>query len=254
MLDRALQGVPPPAWTRRPRAKDDQHARARELRARGYTYAEIASELGVSRGSVSLWVRDMPRVGRLSYEETRQRNAAGVSRYWEAEGLRRELRRQAVSDAAAAEIGTLTDREILIAGAIAYWCEGCKSKPHRRSEEISFINSDPRLIQFFLRFLDAAGVSPDRLIRRLQIHESADVEAAQQFWVHLTGLPPGQFRQPTLKRHNPKTVRKNVGPGYRGCLVIKVRQSAELYRQVEGWASAAMAARAPAIDSDGAAC
>ena len=59
-----------------------------------------------------------------------------------------------------------TDREILIAGAIAYWCEGCKNKPHRPSEQVAFINSDPQLIRFFLRFLVAAGVTRDRLICR----------------------------------------------------------------------------------------
>lgn len=240
-LDRALRGVPPPPWTRRPRAKDDLHAKARELRARGYTYVEIAAELGVSKSSVSLWARDLPRVGRISYEETRKRNAQGVSSYWEAEGLRREARRQAVSAAASTEVGSLSDREIIIAGAIAYWCEGAKSKPHRRSEEVSFINSDPQLIRFFLEFLAVVGVSRDRLICRLLIHESADVAAALRFWKHLTGLPASQFRPPTLKRHNPKTVRKNTGENYHGCLVINVRQGAELYRQIEGWAFAAMA-------------
>ena len=243
-LDRALRGVPPQPWTRRPRAKDDLHEKARDLRSRGYTYTEIAAELGVSKSSVSLWVRDLPRVGRISYEEIRKRNAEGLSRYWQAEGLRREARRQAVNDAAAAEIGPLDQREILIAGAIAYWCEGCKSKPHRPSEQIAFINSDPQLIRFFLSFLDAAGVTRDRLICRVSIHESADVAAAQQFWLDLTGLPDSQFRRPTLKRHNPRTVRKNTGPNYHGCLVIKVRRSAELYRQIAGWASAAMSGSA----------
>ena len=51
---------------------------------------------------------------------------------------------------AAAEIGDMTDREILIAGAIAYWCEGTKNKPHRRADRVVFINSDPALIGFFL--------------------------------------------------------------------------------------------------------
>ena len=55
-------------------------------------------------------------------------------------------------------------------------------------------------------------------------------------------LQPEQFRRPTLKRHNPKTIRKNTGDDYHGCLVIKVRRSASLYRQIDGWASAAMAA------------
>jgi transcriptional regulator with XRE-family HTH domain len=239
-LDRVLRGMPPPSWTRRPRAKDEVRARARELRVRGYTYTEIAAELGASKSSVSLWTRDLPRVGRSSYEEIRKRHAEGVSRYWQAESLRRAARRQAVSEAAAIEIGPLDDREILIAGAIAYWCEGSKSKPHRLSEQMAFINSDPHLIGFFLRFLAVAGVTRDRLICRIYIHESADVSAAQKFWLEVTGLPESQFRQPTLKRHNPQTVRKNTGANYHGCLVIKVRHSAELYRQVEGWASAAM--------------
>lgn len=239
-LDRALRGVPPPQWTRRPRAKDEVRARARELRARGYTYVEIAAELGVSKGSVSLWTRDLPRVGRTSYEEIRKRNAAGVSEYWRAEGLRRQARRQAVSEAAANEIGPLSDREILIAGAIAYWCEGSKSKPHRPSEQMAFINSDPQLIRFFLQFLTVVGISRERLRCRLHIHESADVAAAQKFWLNVTGLPATQFSQPTLKRHNPKTARKNTGSDYHGCLIVRVRQSAELNRQVEGWARASM--------------
>jgi transposase len=126
-LDPALRGEPPPLWTSRPRAKDELHARAREMRAGGATYDEIAAELGVSKGSISLWVRDIPRRGRISYEEFRKRNAEGVSRYWAAEHARREAQRQDISDRAAAEIGSLTDREVLIAGAIAYWCEGSRT-------------------------------------------------------------------------------------------------------------------------------
>lgn len=59
-LGKALRGEPPPEWTLRPRAKDDLHQKARELRAAGRTYDEIAAELGVSKGSISLWVRDLP--------------------------------------------------------------------------------------------------------------------------------------------------------------------------------------------------
>jgi transposase len=240
-LDKALRGVPPPPWTRRPRAKDELHAKARELRGQGMTYTEIAGQLGVSKGSVSLWVRDMPREGRLSYEAYRKRNADAVSQHWAELRTIREARRYAARERAAAEIGTLTDREILIAGAVAYWCEGAKSKQHRPADRVTFINSDPNLILFFLRFLAVAGATSDRLICRVYIHESADVPAAQAFWQTLTGLPADQFRRPVLKHHNPRTVRKNTGENYRGCLVIDVRRSTELYRRVEGLAAAAMA-------------
>jgi hypothetical protein len=111
--------------------------------------------------------------------------------------------------------------------------------PHHRQDRVIFTNSEPGLIAFFLRFLDVADVGRDRLIYRVQIHESADAAAAERFWLALTGAAPDQFRRTTLKRHNPKTVRKNVGSDYRGCLRVDVRQSSGLYRQIEGWVRAA---------------
>ncbi|MDX6332752.1 MAG: hypothetical protein QOG05_92 [Streptosporangiaceae bacterium] len=214
------------------------HARARELREQGLDYEDIAGALGVSKSSVSLWVRDMPRPERLSYEECRKRSAEGSRLFWEAERPAREARREAVRAAAAGEIGMLSKREVLIAGAIAYWCEGAKSKPHNLRESVVFINSDPGLIRFFLRFLGEASVAPARLRFRVHIHETADVSAAEEFWREVTGAESAQFQRTTLKRHNPRTVRKNVGADYRGCLIVYVRQSADLYRRIEGWVRA----------------
>jgi transcriptional regulator with XRE-family HTH domain len=243
-LNNALKGEPPPEWTRRPNAKDELRAKARELRSRGMDYEEIAAALGVAKSSVSLWVRDLPTPARLSHTECRKRSAEGARRYWAAERPIREARRaaarEAAREAAASEIGELTDREILIVGAIAYWCEGSKNKPYRRSDRVIFTNSDPALIQFFLRFLTAAGTPPENLAFQVYIHENADVRSAEFFWLNVTGARPEQFRRASLKRHNPKTVRKNVGDDYHGCLRIDVCRSADLYRQIEGWARAIM--------------
>ncbi len=239
-LNEALQGEPPPEWTRRPNAKDDLRVKARDLRTQGLDYEEIAAALGVAKSSVSLWVRDLPRPARLSYAECRKRSAEGARRYWAVERPAREARRLAVREAAAAEIGETTDRELLIAGAIAYWCEGTKNKDGRRADRVVFMNSDPGLIRFFLRFLKATGIPPTDLGFRVYIHENADVEAAQRFWLEVTGAAIDQFATPTLKRHNPKTVRKNVGDTYHGCLRIDVNRSADLYRKIEGWSAAIM--------------
>jgi hypothetical protein len=236
-LSAALRGTPPAEWTRRPNAKDDLREQARELRTQGQSYNEIAARLGVSKSSVSLWVRDLPCPKRFAYVHS-ERRLEGLRKYNEA----RAADQRAQSAAAAAEIGDLTDREVLIAGAIAYWCEGSKSKPYRRSSDrVVFTNSDPGLVRFFLRFLDVVGTQRSDLTFTVQIHENADVEAAQRFWEEVTGAPSDLFGKPTLKHHNPKTTRGNVGETYHGCLRIVVRRSGELYRKIDGWASGVMA-------------
>ena len=193
-----LRGVPPPDWTRRPNAKDELRTTARSLRNLGLDYDEIVARLGVSKSSVSLWVRDLPTPQGLSPQEIRERAAEGSRQYWARQRKARAAHRANEHNAAAAEIGELSDREIIIAGAIAYWCEGSKSKPYARG---------------------------DRVI-----------------WIEVTGSEDEQFLRPTLKGHNPKTTRKNVGDGYHGCLRIEVRRGARLYARIEGWATAVMAA------------
>ena len=42
------------------RGKLEEQERVRELRAQGRLLIEIATELGVAKSSVSLWVRDVP--------------------------------------------------------------------------------------------------------------------------------------------------------------------------------------------------
>jgi hypothetical protein len=155
----------------------------------------------------------------------------------------REAARAAISAAAAAQVGVLTDREVIVAGAIAYWCEGAKSKPYRIDEQVRFINSDPALIRFFLAFLDKAGVSRQRLRYCVQIHESADVEAATRYWANVTAAAPNQFVRPILERHVPRTSRNDDNQDYHGCLKICVTRSSELYREISGWAHGVMTAK-----------
>ncbi len=99
---------------------------------------------------------------------------------------------------------------------------------------LQFINSDPRLILLFLRYVELLGVSRDALTYRLSIHESADTAAATEWWADVVGVPAEHFRRATVKKHKPSTVRRNVGETYRGCLIIYVPRSSRLYWEVEG--------------------
>lgn len=232
LLNRLLQGEPAPEWTKRPRAKDDVRAKARELRLQGMTYDQIQVELGCSKGSISLWVRDLPKPER---KRSREESSAIGRRGWEATLQRRDVERQAQKQRAADEVGAMTDRELFLLGVGLYWAEGTKSKPYRTQERVTFVNSDPGMIEVFLAWLRLLGVDDERLRFHVHIHETGDIGAAEQFWATLTGAGPSAFGKTSLKRHAPKTNRKNVGTDYRGCLVVRVLKSADLYRRIEGW-------------------
>ncbi|MFF6793057.1 helix-turn-helix domain-containing protein [Streptomyces filamentosus] len=232
LLQRLVKGEPPPEWTKRPNAKDDLRARARELRLQGMTYDRIQAELGCSKSSISLWVRDLPKPERRPPAE--QARLANRKR-WEHELAVRDERRRATKAEAARSVGKMSDRELLLAGVALYWAEGTKDKPYDRREAVIFVNSDPGVIQLYLAWLRLLQVESERLAYRVMIHMTADVEAAERYWADLVGVDVSALQKTTIKKHNPKTVRKNVGEDYRGCLVIRVAQGAELYRRIEGW-------------------
>ncbi len=223
-------------------AKTELQARARELRRAGRTYDEIVAELGVAKSSVSLWVRDLPKPPRRVREHCRM--MAEVR--WAPIRKARDLERQETQDTARGEIGRLSDRELFLIGVGLYWAEGSKRKAHRPSERVIFVNSDPDMISLYLAWLHLLGVDDSRLRFHVMVHESADVEKIERFWAGHVGNNVGVFGKTTLKKHNPKTVRKNIGEEYRGCLTVRVLGSADLYRRIEGWwYGIVVAARAP---------
>lgn len=102
-------------------AKQD---RARALRAQGWTLAEIAEEVGCSRSSASLWCRDVVINEAALAARRRQRARRGN------EGARRrapnKLQRRKQAEIEAAHewgrqvIGTLDDRDLLLAAVALY--------------------------------------------------------------------------------------------------------------------------------------
>ncbi|MEV0301574.1 hypothetical protein [Streptomyces prasinus] len=232
LLNRLLQGEPAPEWTKRPNAKDDLRERARELRLQGWTYDQIQVELGCAKSSISLWVRDLPKPER---KRSREEASAIARRGWEATLRLREEERQRTRRRAMSEVGIMTNRELFVLGVGLYWAEGAKSKPYSRRERITFVNSDPDMITVFLAWLDLLEADPANLRFAVQIHETADVATAEKFWADHVGISTTDLMKTTLKRHNPRTNRKNTTDDYHGCLRVDVRKGADLYRRIEGW-------------------
>jgi transcriptional regulator with XRE-family HTH domain len=230
-----LRGVPPPEWTRRPRARDSARAEAERLRAEGWSVDEIAAQLGVAKSTAYQWVRHLPlNPDEATAQRRRAHSKAMTDARWSAYREARDAARAAEHERAAGVVGALDDRDLLVLGAAIYWCEGAKAKPWRPAVTMQFVNSDPGLLALFIRFLEVCGVDRTVPTYRVSIHESADSEAAVRWWAERLRLPPDRFRRSVLKRHNPSTVRRNTGDDYHGCLVITVPRSRALYWRIEG--------------------
>jgi transcriptional regulator with XRE-family HTH domain len=174
------------------RGKVIEQAKARELRAQGWTYDEIARDLTVSKSSVSLWCRDV-EVDRAMWAARRDMRA----KKWTPRGPNALARRRAeqiekLYAEARGLLGRLDDREFLVAGAALYAGEGA-----RRDGAVRFTNSDPRIIAFFLAWLRHFFVIDESRLRlRLYLHEHLDLAAANAFWCDVTSIPIAQFGKP----------------------------------------------------------
>jgi hypothetical protein len=200
------------------RGKVVEQARARELRALGWTMPDIAVELGVSRGSVSLWTRDVPFEPRPRARARRRGpNALQRAKHAEIERLLLEGRQR---------IGDLFDRDLLIAGTALYAGEGDKT-----DGSVGFTNTDPRMMALFLRWLRAFfGPEEPRLRVRLYLHDGLDLDAANQFWSEVMSIPLAQFSAPYRAVPDP-SIRRAKHP--MGCAKVRYHCSTT-YRSIMG--------------------
>lgn len=221
--------------------KHDLRARALELRREGASLNEIVAELGIAKSTASTWVRAV----RLDPANQRDRQLVNVKRLHDRRWGEHRARKVAIQRLTTAEgfatVGELTERELILLGAAIYWCEGAKSKPWRELQTLDFINSDPGLIEVYLRFLAACGITHEEIKCRLTIHETADAEAATAWWKQRLGLHDVQFGRPTIKRHKPTTVRRNINDDYHGCLIVRLGRRREIYWLIEGLMSGIVA-------------
>jgi hypothetical protein len=165
------------------RGKVEAQEKAREMRADGRTLLDIARTLGVSKSSVSVWVRDVefePQPRRASAH--RRPHAQHLAKLAEiAECNRLGLQR----------VGRLSDDAFLAAGAALYAGEGSKT-----DGRVTFANTDPAMMAFFCRWLRRYfDVDEARLRVRVYLHEGLDLDTAEQFWSEVTGVPRAQFNR-----------------------------------------------------------
>jgi len=133
----------------------------------------------------------------------------------------------------------LTNRELIIAGASLYWGDGRK-----HDGRVGLVNSDPKMIRFFVKWLTTICQVPKKNIRLgIHLYPDNDKKKTLEFWRDATNLPNSQFLKTQVdKRNNKKAKKKGKLPF--GTAHIYVSSGKEklygyrLYQQIKGWIEA----------------
>lgn len=197
------------------RGKVVEQERARALRHQAWTLNEIARELAVAKSSVSLWVRNIPFDESTRAARARaNRNHGAQNRGPNKLALAKQAEMTRLLTEGHTRIGSLSERDLLIAGTALYAGEGSKT-----DGMVAFANSDPRMIALFLVFLRHFFMVDERRLRlRLYLHDGLDLEAANEFWARTTGIPLSQFGKPYRAVPDP-SIRRSKHP--MGCPCVK---------------------------------
>jgi len=93
------------------------------------------------------------------------------------------------------------EEKLKLAGIMLYWTEGAKLNQKKRSLIVDFTNSNPQMIQLFLKFLrHICRVDEKRLRVLLYCYANQNVKGLKIFWQKITRIPLTQFIKPYVRK------------------------------------------------------
>lgn len=171
--------------------KKEEQEYARLLRKKGMSLNEIVHKVGVSKASISLWVRDIE----LSEQQkkklsTRGRSVESVEKRRVNRISNTLKRHRVIIETAKENISSLSKQELLLVGTALYWGEGGKTK----TGMARISNSDPEVIRFMMRFFREIFNVPVKKFRgHVHTFSHLNAEKAERYWSRVSGIPRGQF-------------------------------------------------------------
>lgn len=217
-------------------AKSHLQLKAQDLRKQGVSIREISNNLGVSKSSVSWWVRDIAlseiQKSRLKAAELKGREL-GLFKTMKIKREKRARHLEEFDKAGIKRMSTVSKNELFILGLGLYWAEGGKSNKNRRVE---FCNSDPGMIKFLLLWLEICFKIQKEDLRCVvginQVHESRE-SVVRKYWSDRTAIPLEQFRKTSFKKVTNNKIYENFENHY-GTLTVLVAKSTSLYYEIMG--------------------
>lgn len=211
-------------------AKPLERAQARELRKQGLSIIKIAEQVGVTKGTVSVWCSDISLTSeQIEKLQSNSRDGAtkGQLRASEARRKERKERQDRYQNIGKERIGEISDRELMIIGAALYWAEGGKT-----GRVVAFANSDPNMMLLYVRWITKCMKVPLLKLKfGLHIHEDLDEEVEKKFWKDTLGIHECKFYKTQIKK-NPLTGHRKKKE-YHGTLQCFYNDT-NLFYQIEG--------------------
>jgi transposase len=193
--------------------------KANSLRKEGYSINEISNQLKVNKSTIYYWVKKI-YLNLIAQNRLQQRVIIGQKKALKRNKKKREillkqLKQETINTISKIDINSNISRLIC---AIFFWTEGGKYT----NVNVSFTNSDPIMIQTFLRLLRIAFNIKEQKFRVLvHIHEYHNEKEIIKYWSKITNIPLKQFNKCYLKSHTKKRIRK----GYMGTVRIRYYDS-----------------------------
>lgn len=166
-----------------------------DMRKQNMSYSQIKSKLNVSKSTLSLWLRDMP----LSEKRIRELRDYSEQRIEKTRATKRKkklTRMHGVYKRIVHDFGTISKRELYIAGFFLYWGEGLKADPYT----VMFTNTDPAMVKCFIVWIQLLGIEKSRLKVYLHLYNDMNVASAISFWSKELGIAKTSFRKPYIKK------------------------------------------------------
>ena len=148
------------------------------LRKRGNTLGEIMSVFPNSRSTIYRYIKDVAPYKK--FENLLSGKIHGTKN----KSLKEMSEARKIIDK---KIGLLSKRDLILIAGMIYWGEGNKKY------ELNLINSDPFMVDVFMKGLLALGLEKKRVRISLRLYNDIDESFATNFWLKHLGLNKEQL-------------------------------------------------------------
>ena len=207
--------------------------KAKNYRAEGYSYGMISEKLGLSKSTLSGWLKNIPY---KPSEKAIARIGVGRTKSAQIKHKQKIDNILEMENSAKIELGKISKRDLWLLGIGLYLGEGTKS-----FENIRIINSDPEIIKIAIRWLKRiCGLSEGNFTIAIHAYPDNNIVDTINYWTKTTNIPIKQFGKTYIDRRMNKTNKnKRKLPYGTALLTVKSNGRKEfgviLHRRIMGW-------------------